>query len=54
MEPDVWKEFEGNASFNATGLSKQDISSWGSLVKIKATWEENGRPFEKTIPETRK
>jgi hypothetical protein len=52
LEPDVWKGFEGNATFNATGLSKQDISSWGSLVKIKATWEGNGRTFEKTIPET--
>jgi hypothetical protein len=53
LEPDVWKGLEGNATFNVNGLSKQDILSWGSLVKIKATWEENGRSFEKTIPDTR-
>ena len=53
VEPDSWNEFEGNATFNATGLSKDDISSWGPLVNIKVTWEENGRTFEKTIPDTR-
>jgi hypothetical protein len=53
LKPDMWKGFEGNATFNSTGLSKQDILSWGSLVKIKATWEEKGGSFEKTIPETR-
>lgn len=54
LEPDVWKGFKDNATFDAIGLSKHDIEEWEQLVKFKVIWEENGRTFEKTFPEARK
>lgn len=54
LKPDVWKGFKGNAIFNSTGLSKQDIAAWEPLVKIKVTWTEDGKVIEKTLPEERK
>ncbi|MFZ3383958.1 MAG: hypothetical protein WA144_08535 [Candidatus Methanoperedens sp.] len=50
LEPEGWAEFKGNATFNASGLSKQDIMAWEPLVKIKVTWTENGIVNEKIIP----
>lgn len=52
LKPDVWKGFRGNATFDSTGLSKQDISGGYPLVKIKITWTEDGRVIEKILPET--
>lgn len=46
--------FKGNATFNATGLSKQDIAAWEPLVKIKVTWTEDGKVIEKVLPEASK
>ncbi|MFQ6071181.1 MAG: hypothetical protein ACE5KT_00560 [Methanosarcinales archaeon] len=52
LKPDVWKGFRGNATFDSTGLSKQDISGGYPLVKIKVTWTEDGRVIEKILLET--
>ncbi len=54
LQPDIWTGFKGNATFNATGLSKQDIAAWEPLVKIKVTWTENGKVNEKIVPEASK
>lgn len=54
LKPDVWKGFKGNATFNSTGLSKQDMAAWEPLVKIKVTWTEDGKVNEKILPEARK
>ncbi|VVB87590.1 Uncharacterised protein [uncultured archaeon] len=54
LHPGVWTGFKGNATFNATGLGKQDIAAWEPLVKLKVTWTENGRIIEKILPEARK
>ena len=51
LEPEGWAEFKGNATFNASGLSKQDIMAWEPLVKIKVTWTEDGIVNEKIVPE---
>ena len=51
MKPDVWKGFKGHATFNSTGLSKQDIAAWEPLVKIKVTWTEDGKVNEKILPD---
>ena len=54
LQPDIWTGFKGNATFNATGLSKQDIAAWEPLVKIKVTWTEDGKVNEKILPEASK
>ncbi|NJD75861.1 MAG: hypothetical protein FIB08_02010 [Candidatus Methanoperedens sp.] len=46
--------FNGTATFNSTGLSKQDIAAWEPLVKIKVAWTEEGRVMEKILPEAEK
>jgi len=51
LKPDVWKGFKGHATFNSTGLSKQDIAAWEPLVKIKVTWTEDGKVNEKILPD---
>ena len=54
LQPDIWTGIKGNATFNASGLSKQDIAAWEPLVKIKVTWTEDGEVNEKILPEERK
>ncbi len=54
LEPEDRAGFKGNATFNATGLSKQDIAGWEPLVKIKVTWTEDGKVNEKILPEASK
>lgn len=51
LQPGIWTGFKGNATFNSTGLDKQDIAAWESLVRIKVTWTENGKVNEKILPE---
>jgi len=51
LEPEGWAGFKGNATFNASGLSKQDIMAWEPLVKIKVTWTEDGKVNEKLLPD---
>lgn len=51
LEPEGWAGFKGNATFNASGLSKQDIMAWEPLVKIKVTWTEDGKVNEKIFPD---
>ena len=46
--------FKGNATFNASGLSKQDIMAWEPFVKINVTWTDDGIVNEKIIPEANK
>jgi hypothetical protein len=46
LTPNTSIGFKGNATFNSTGLSKQDIDTWGQLVKIKVTWAEDGKTNE--------
>ena len=50
LESEGWAGFKGNATFNASGLSKQDIMAWEPFVKIKVTWAEDGILNEKIIP----
>lgn len=54
LEPEGWSEFKGNATFNASGLSKQDIMAWEPFVKIKVIWTDDGIVNEKIIPEANK
>lgn len=54
LQPSIWTGFKGNATFNASGLSKQDIAAWEPLVKIKVTWTEDGKVNEKILPEASK
>ncbi len=54
LQPGIWTGFKGNATFNASGLSKQEIAAWGPLVKIKVTWTEDGKVNEKILPEASK
>lgn len=54
LQQGIWTGFKGNATFNASGLSKQDIAAWEPLVKIKVTWTENGKVNEKILPEASK
>ncbi len=51
LQPGIWVGFKGNATFNSTGLSKQDIAALEPLVKIKVTWTKNAKVNEKIIPE---
>lgn len=51
LQPGIWTGFKGNATFNSTGLSKQDIAAWEPLVKIKVTWTEEGKVNEKLLPD---
>lgn len=54
LQPGIWTGIKGNATFNASGLSKQDIAAWEPLVKIKVTWTEDGKVNEKILPEASK
>jgi len=54
LQQGIWTGFKGNATFNATGLSKQDIAAWEPLVKIKVTWTEDEKVNEKILPEASK
>jgi uncharacterized repeat protein (TIGR01451 family) len=51
LESEVQAGFKGNATFNASGLSKQDMMAWEPLVKIKVTWTEDGKVNEKILPD---
>ncbi len=51
LQPGVWTGFKGNATFNSTSLSKQDMAAWEPLVRIKITWTENGKLNEKIFSE---
>ncbi len=51
LQQGIWTGIKGNATFNASGLSKQDIAGWEPLVKIKVTWTEDGKVNEKILPE---
>ena len=51
LEPEGWAGFKGNATFNASGLSKQDIMAWEPLVKIKVIWTEDGILNEEIFPD---
>lgn len=51
LQPGIWTGIKGDATFNASGMSKQDIAAWGPLVKIKVTWTEDGKVNEKILPE---
>jgi hypothetical protein len=42
LESEGQAGFKGNATFNASGLGKQDIVAWEPLVQIKVTWTEDG------------
>ncbi|MFZ3166111.1 MAG: hypothetical protein WA130_00760 [Candidatus Methanoperedens sp.] len=44
LKPDAGKGFKGNATFNASGMSKQEIAAWEPYAKIKVTWIEDGKP----------
>ncbi len=54
LAPGTGAGFNGTATFNSTGLSKQDIAAWEPLVKIKVTWTEEGQVMEKILPEAGK
>ncbi len=54
LAPGTGAGFNGTATFNSTGLSKQDIAAWEPLVKIKVTWTEEGQVMEKMLPEAGK
>ncbi len=51
LEADTWEGFKGNATFDATNTTKHEIDDWGNLVQVRVTWEENGKTFEKIIPD---
>jgi len=51
LESEVQAGFKGNATFNASVLSKQDMMAWEPLVKIKVTWTEDGKVNEKILPD---
>ncbi|WP_135389570.1 hypothetical protein [Methanolobus halotolerans] len=50
LEPDTWEGFKGNATFDASNISKRDMDEWENMVKVKIIWEENGKKFEEVIP----
>lgn len=50
LEHEDWAGFKGNATFNASGLSKQDIMAWEPFVKIKVIWSEDGIVNEEIFP----
>lgn len=54
LKPDVWKGFKGNVTFITTGMSKQEIATWDTLVKIKVIWVEDGKVNEKILPVNKK
>lgn len=54
LQPDIWTGFKGNATFNGTGLSKENIAGWEPLVKIKVIWTENGKVNEMILPVNKK
>ncbi|VVB55951.1 Uncharacterised protein [uncultured archaeon] len=51
LKPEGWAGFKGNATFNASGLSKQDIMACEPLVKIKVIWTEDGILNEEIFPD---
>ncbi|APH38458.1 hypothetical protein BHR79_02450 [Methanohalophilus halophilus] len=48
---DSWRGFKGNATFDASNISKNDIDEWATLIEVKVTWQEDGERFEKTFPD---
>lgn len=47
LKPDTWEVFKGNATFDASNVSKHDIDQWGTLIKVKVTWQEKGENLKK-------
>ncbi|GEM_PF-1566006 len=50
LQPGLRAGLSGTATINATGLDKQDISSWNPPARVKVTWTEDGTKKEQAIP----
>ncbi len=50
LQPGFRAGLSGTATINATGLSKQDISSWDPLASVNVAWTEDGTKKEQAIP----
>lgn len=50
LQPGFRAGLSGSATINATGLNKQDISSWDPPARVKVTWTEDETKKEQIIP----